>query len=130
MDQLIAEKTGDEIGAYKLLEKLGEGGMGVVYEAEQRSLQRRVAIKVLPAEFSRDEEKAQRFRKEVLAVAALDHPGIVTIFEVGEFGGLQFYAMSLVSGGNLNSGLTLNQRQFACGQWIVHARKETCKRDQ
>jgi len=75
--------------------------MAVVFEAIDTTLNRHVALKVLPPHFSSDEERSTRFRKEVLAVAALDHPSVVTIFEVNEVDDLSYFAMSLAPGGNL-----------------------------
>ena len=66
----------EEIAQYRILRKLGAGGMGVVYLAQDARLARRVALKVLPAEFLRDEERVGRFEREARAAAALSHPGI------------------------------------------------------
>lgn len=93
--------AGQMLGKYKILRQLGAGGMSDVYEAIDTSLERKVALKVLPAEFGGDGEAVQRFRKEVLAVAALDHPGIVTIFEVDATEQYQYYSMTLLDEGNL-----------------------------
>ncbi|MFN0130176.1 MAG: WD40 repeat domain-containing serine/threonine protein kinase [Verrucomicrobiales bacterium] len=88
-------------GNYELLEEIGRGGMGVVYRARQIRLQREVALKVLPGgEFARPEFR-QRFRREALAAARLQHPNIVAIHEVGEHEGVTFYSMELVTGQTL-----------------------------
>ena len=89
------------LGAYELIEVLGRGGMGVVYRARQSSLERDVALKLLPGgEFARPDFR-KRFRREALAAARLRHPNIVGIHEVGEHDGIAFYSMELVSGRNL-----------------------------
>ncbi|MCK4283341.1 MAG: serine/threonine protein kinase [Candidatus Brocadiae bacterium] len=89
---------GKTLGGYRIIRCLGEGGMAVVYEAEQRSLRRRIALKVLPLDLARDTQFVARFRQEALAVAALKHPGIVQIYDVGEDGGYHFFSMELVDG--------------------------------
>ncbi|MDJ0656117.1 MAG: SUMF1/EgtB/PvdO family nonheme iron enzyme [Xanthomonadales bacterium] len=94
-------KAGETFGKYQIVRQLGAGGMSDVFEAIDTTLERSVALKVLPLEFSQEDERIRRFRKEVLAVAALDHPGIVTIFEVQSVEGYTYYAMSLLPNGNL-----------------------------
>lgn len=92
---------GQRFGGYQLLEKIGEGGMGVVYKARQLRLDRLVAVKVLPfGQFSRA-EVVQRFRAEAAAAASLQHPNIVAIHEVGEHEGQHYFSMDLVTGQTL-----------------------------
>ena len=92
---------GKNLGNYKIVEQLGEGGMGVVYKAKQLSLSRDVAVKVLPAHLTREKAFVQRFFNEARAIAALNHPNIVQIFDVGKEGENYYYTMELVEGVSL-----------------------------
>ncbi len=91
-----------QIGDYRLVREIGRGGMGVVYEAEQVSLGRRVALKVLPAHVGGDDKLQERFHREAKAAARLHHTNIVPIFEVGRDRDLNFYAMQLIVGQGLD----------------------------
>src|ERR1700733_10638722 len=93
--------AGHQFGPYEIAGPLGAGGMGEVYRASDTRLKRDVAVKVLPAEFSRDPERRQRFEQEARAVAALNHPNIVAIYDVGEANGVLFLVTELVEGRNL-----------------------------
>jgi serine/threonine-protein kinase len=96
------ELVGKKLGQYQIIEELGRGGMAAVYKAYQTSLNRYVAIKVLPPQFTFDEEFVQRFRREARAAAALHHPNIVTIYDINQQDGLYFIAMELLEGKTLD----------------------------
>jgi len=98
---------GKTIAQYKILEKIGEGGMGVVYKAEDTKLKRTVALKFLPAELTRDSQAKARFVQEAQAAAALDHPNICAVFEIGEAEGTTYMAMPYVKGQSLKERIAL-----------------------
>ena len=93
----------ERLAHFRILKTLGEGGMGVVYLAEDEKLKRQVALKVLAEAFAGDEERKRRFVREAQAAAAVRHPAIAAIYEVGEDGGTAFIAMELVDGRSLRA---------------------------
>lgn len=97
--------VGTTLSHYRILELLGRGGMGEVYAAEDLKLRRRVALKVLPAEMAHNVERRRRFEREAQAVAALNHPGIVTIYSVEHENGTSFLTMELVDGKTLDQAV-------------------------
>jgi len=93
--------SGHQMGPYRLLREIGGGGMGTVYEAEDARLGRRVAVKLLPPEYSRDRRAKERFLREARAAAAVDHPNLCTIHDVGESDGRLYIVLSFYEGGTL-----------------------------
>jgi len=110
--------TPAKIQHYELLSRVGEGGMGVVYRARDTRLGRIVALKVLPDEMARDEDRCRRFELEARIASSLSHPGIATVYDVGRDGGHAFLTMELVEGETLRQILARGPLRSA-RSWIA-----------
>jgi len=99
-------KSGDSLGPYRIVEKIGEGGMGEVYRAHDSRLHREVAVKILPAHVADDPDRRARFDRESRAVAALSHPNILAIFDVGVAGAVTYAVTELLEGESLREHVT------------------------
>lgn len=109
---------GARLGEFEIIREVGRGGMGVVYEAVQPSLNRRVALKVLPTALAADGNRLRRFAVEAQAAAAVSHPHIVPVYAVGEHRGVSYFAMRLIDGSPLDSlatGIALARKQSSPG---------------
>src|SRR5215468_10165145 len=101
--------SGNKLGRYEIRSKLGEGGMGEVYLAEDTKLDRKVALKILPVELAHNQDRMRRFTQEAKAAAALNHPNIAHIYEVDEANGTSFIAMEFIDGFTLRQ--LIHERQ-------------------
>src|ERR1035438_258678 len=129
--------SGTKLGPYEIVSPLGAGGMGEVYRARDSRLNRDVAIKILPASFSVDPERLQRFAQESRAAAALNHPNILSIFDIGEDRGAPYVVSELLEGDTLRDRLrdgALSSRkaieyaqQIARGLAAAHEKPPTAK---
>src|SRR5216683_4463631 len=103
--------AGTKLGRYEIRSKIGAGGMGEVYLAQDTKLDRKIALKILPAEVASNRDRMDRFVREAKSAAALSHPNIAQIFEIGEHEGTHFIAMEFVDGVTLRMPHT-TQRCF------------------
>jgi eukaryotic-like serine/threonine-protein kinase len=99
-------KSGESLGPYRIVEKIGEGGMGEVFRAHDSRLHREVAVKILPAHVADDPDRRARFERESRAVAALSHPNILAIFDVGVAGSVTYAVTELLEGESLRERVT------------------------
>ena len=99
-------RTGEALGPYRILSRIGSGGMGEVYLAEDTRLGRKIALKILSASFTKDDDRVRRFRQEASAASALNHPNILTIHEVGQTNSTHFMATEFIEGETLRARLT------------------------
>ncbi len=105
-------ENGQILGHYEILEPIGAGGMGEVFLAKDRRLKRRVALKLLPAEFTEDKEKLLRFEQEAFAASTLNHPNILTIYEIGAIDGFNFIATEFIDGETLRKRIKRSDLTF------------------
>jgi eukaryotic-like serine/threonine-protein kinase len=108
----MALSTGAKLGRYEIRSKIGAGGMGEVYLAEDPRLHRNVALKVLPAELAANKDRMRRFEQEAQAAAALNHPNIATIYEIAEHEGAHFIAMEFIDGVTLRAKIHKQQTEL------------------
>src|SRR5678816_2851313 len=102
-------ESGTKLGRYEIVSLLGAGGMGQVYLAHDSQLNRKIALKILPSDFTSDRDRLRRFKQEATAAASLNHPGIAHIYELAEVDGIQLIAMEYVEGETLTKKIHQSQ---------------------
>jgi len=118
---------GTRLGPYEILVRLGAGGMGEVWSAQDTRLGRRVAIKVLPAEYASDRDRLARSEQEARAAAALNHPHIAAVYDVGHEGDTHFLVQELLEGGSLREeSATSEWRRAGVTRSTTSSRTATC----
>src|SRR5439155_21285132 len=105
--------VGQTIGHYKISERIGTGGMGEVYLATDITAGRQVALKILPTRFASDAERLKRFQQEARAIVALNHPNILTVYEIGEDHSIHYIASELIEGETLRERLMHGRMQLS-----------------
>src|SRR2546425_13006816 len=98
---MMTINAGTKLGRYEIRSKIGAGGMGEVYLAQDRKLDRKVALKILPAELAANQERMRRFVQEAKAASALNHPNIITIYEIEQMDSVNFIAIEFIDGETL-----------------------------
>ena len=114
-----ASLVGSRLGKYEIRVEIGRGGMAVVYKAWQPSLERYVALKVLPEYFQHDHDFMARFHREAKAAARLNHPNIVQVYDTGQIDGIHYIAMEYVDGGSLRERIAAGPMALGEAQRIL-----------
>src|SRR5438876_6573131 len=118
MEKPLGMASGTKLGRYEIRSKIGAGGMGEVYLAQDIKLDRKVALKILPAELASNQDRMRRFTQEAKAAAALNHPNIAHIYEIGEHDGVNFIAMEFIDGQTLRE--MIHGQQTALTKLLRH----------
>ena len=127
-NRIVNINTGTKLGRYEIRSKIGEGGMGQIYLAEDVRLRRQIALKVLPADLAASPDRMRRFVQEAQAAAALNHPNIAHIYEIGEHDGTHFMAMELIDGHTLRQLIHDGQTDLAkLLRYLQHAAEGLAK---
>src|SRR5438477_10593299 len=120
--------AGTRLGRYEIRLKIGEGGMGEVYLAQDTKLDRKIALKILPAEVASNRDRMERFIREAKSAAALSHPNIAQIFEIGEHDGTHFIAMEFVDGVTLRQKIHRERTELRkLFRWLQHVAEGLAK---
>jgi eukaryotic-like serine/threonine-protein kinase len=124
----MALQPGTQLGSYKIVRPLGAGGMGEVYLAQDVSLNRKVALKILPSGFASDRDRMERFVREAKSAAALNHPNIAHVYQIGESDGVNFIAMEFIDGQTLRELIHHQQTDLAkLLRYLQHAAEGLAK---